>query len=211
MRLRDFRELRMQDLITKSTAELKSLVRYGARMLNPKINRLYRQGAEKGKIASDAYDYIEQTGGLFNTASDTPRTTKDGTLTWDKSRNELLSELKREIDFSNMKTSSVQGAKEVQAERERIVGDKYGEAWNNMSQEERNQKTADEWESFKQFKARHPNIPSNVLLDIYISSNGMTEEMERKVEGHQYEEEQRWQQAYKQAEEQSNYRPVWQF
>lgn len=211
MRLQDFRELRMQDLITKSTSELKSLVQYGARVLNPKINRLYRQGAESGKIASDAYEYIEQTGGLFNTASDTPRTTKEGKVTWDKSRNELLSELKREIEFANMKTSSVSGAREVQEERERIVGDKYGDAWDTMSQEERNQKTADEWESFKQFKARHPNIPSNVLLDIYISSNGMTEEMERQVEEHQYEEEQKWQQAYKQAEEQSNYRPVWQF
>lgn len=211
MKLQDFKELRMQDLMSKSTSEIKSLVQYGARVLNPKINRLYHQGAESGKIANDAYEYIEESGGLFSTVSDSPRTKKDGTLTWEKSRNELMSELKREINFANMRTASVRGAKEVQAERERVVGDRYGDAWDSMSQEERNQATSDAWESFKQFKARHPNIPSNVLLEIYISCNGMTEEMERKVQEYQYEEEQRWQEAYKQAEEQSAYRPVWQF
>lgn len=202
MKLSEFQNISMQEVMTKTTQEIKELVQWGVKVLNPRINRLYRGGAESGKIAPDALEFIEQTGGLFTTASDRP-----GQI--EKTRNELISELKREIRFSGMKTSTVTGARKVKKERERIVRETQDTT--GMSQEEIDDLLREKWESFKRFRERHPNVPSDTLLNIYITSNGNPREMENQIEQWKNEEEENWRKAYEEAERQTQYRPKWTF
>lgn len=203
MKLSEFKGMRMTDLMTKTTDEIKKLVQWGAKMLNPRINRL-QYGAESKRIADDAYRYIEQTGGLFSTVSSDP-----GRL--EKTRNELLAELKREMDFSRMETSSVTGARQVKKEREDILRKNYSdEDLKGKSQDEMNDLLDQEWEKFRKYNEEHGVLykqgKTKELYQMYMSDDEVRKQKER-----EYDISERERKLLEEVEKSTAFRPKWQF
>lgn len=123
MNIEQFKKLEYQDYRNMTTEELRSLVRYGANVLNRRINALERAKSSGKSIATDALDYVERTGGLFNLVSDQMSFDKNGKPNFDKDRIELMRELKREQYFANLQSSKVKSSQAVQAYREQVFKD----------------------------------------------------------------------------------------
>lgn len=213
MKISEFQKISMQEIQTMTTPEIKKLVQEGAKKLNPRINRLYRAGAEKKKIAADAYEAIEQGGGLFTTARNFPREV-NGTITYEKTRNELISELKREIEFSKMKTSTVTGAKEVLRERAKDARAKYeesGYSWDELTPKEQNGIISDYWDDYHKWAESHQFVKYSERYGLYATQNAIPGSLEAKVNEYSQRQEAEYQKAYEQAEHETNYRPKWQF
>lgn len=204
-RIEKFKQIKVDELISQGieTKDLRELVREGARLLNPKVNSLLRAGAEQKKIAQDAYMYLEQTGGKFNLVSKRP-----GKI--EKDRNELLHELKREIEYANMKTSTVTGAREVQKQRESIVRDQYTDSeWNKLTQEQKNQIVSDTWDEFHTVQETQPVPPSKDLVRIFKTANGDPEELDRLIKEYKKNDRANFEKALKESAERTAYRPKW--
>lgn len=93
---------------------------------NKRITRL-EKNAEKGGIATDALNAIQDSGGRFYVGN--------------KNRNQMLSELARAREFMNMKTSTVTGATDVRKNRERML---YGKTREEIAKEQKNKKKKQE-------------------------------------------------------------------
>lgn len=99
-------KLNIEDYLDANTETLKKIVQQNAIKLNQQMNRLLSYGAETGKISNEAYESVEQSGGLFSTVSPDPTRIH-------MTRNELLHELAREIYTANLKTFTLSGAYET--------------------------------------------------------------------------------------------------
>lgn len=93
---------------------------------NKRITRL-EKNAEKGGIATDALNAVQDSGGRFYVGN--------------KNRNQMLSELARAREFMNMKTSTVTGATDVRKNRERML---YGKTREEIAKEQKNNKKKQE-------------------------------------------------------------------
>lgn len=214
MNISQFKKLEYQDYRSMTTEELTNLVRYGANVLNRRINALYRaQGAGK-PFASDALEYVEKTGGLFNLVSDQMTIGKDGQPTFSKDRTELLKELKREIYFANLESSTVKGSQKVFNYRKSLVEDiilkdRDPEDVYNMSQKEINELIQGYFEDFKKLLEEYPNIPYGKVKEIYDTHNSEPEVMKEKLEeirGQMHDEEA---EMWRRASEETGYMPKW--
>ena len=171
MKISQFKKLEYADYYDMSAQELKSLVQYGAKVLNRRINTLYRAQGSGKALASDALKYVEKTGGLFNLVSDQMRFNNKGELSFEKSRNELIKELRREIYFANLETSTVKKAIETQAQRREILEKSYSKEeidrmLEDLSTKEFNKIVSAEWEKF------HTTIEENALIASSYSNSG---------------------------------------
>ena len=196
MTINQIKNLELRGYNTKSVSELKQIVRQVAKVVNPKINRLF---SNQSRIAKDALDYIEKTGDLIHTTGDTAE--------------ELIHELTRARYFLNLKTSSVKGAKQEQRRREEIIRERFKKDFDfdKMTQDDINKMVSDEWEKFHRFKENNPSYDSKRLLEIYKESNYSILQAQTDLDQYKQEEWEKLQDAYKQAEEITGYKPKWEF
>lgn len=149
MKISQFKQLEYQDYRSMTTEEIRKLVQFGANILNRRINALERANNAGKAVAEDALKYVEKTGGLFNLVSDQMTMGKDGRPTFSKDRTELLRELKREIYFAKLETSTVKGAKKVFEHRSEILLKEYSpEEIYHMSKQEIIEKSKEAWEKY---------------------------------------------------------------
>ena len=155
-----------------SEADLKKLVQSTARVLNEQLNRLYKAGSEYiigktgdkdiTKLWSPAYDKVMKEGGLFTTVADKPRIDK-GELTWDKTRNQLIRELNREIEFATSTTSTLEGARAEEQRRRQVLEDTLDTK--GMTKAEIDKMTSEAWDEYIEWRESHPAM--------YQSDRGM--------------------------------------
>ena len=113
MRISDIKSLKVNNLKKLSDQELKKIVKDVAKVVNAKINKLYRAGAGitgAEKVAPDAYQYMMKSGGLISTYDDLALS-KDLVP---KSKNGLIREIQRAKHFLGMSTSNVKVARNLQ-------------------------------------------------------------------------------------------------
>lgn len=122
---------------------------------NKRITRL-EKNAEKGGIATDALNAVQESGGRFYVGN--------------KNRNQMLSELARAREFMNMKTSTVKGSTDVRKNRERMI---YGKTREEIAKEQKNnkkkqtkpeekpidydQQLKDVFKAYRKFNEQNPN------------------------------------------------------
>lgn len=213
MNLKDFASLNIQDFRTKSAREIYETVKAGARILNPRINKLLSAGVEIGKIPSDAYDFVMKSGGLFTTLRDRPFIT-NGVYDYTMTRDELIKELGREIRFSRMKTATVSGAREERKRRQSIVYQVYNEGElaevvKTLDPDELNQLTADLWKEFHRFRERHLNFKSDQLLEVYTTSGRNSDVMESAIEKLNLERQEEEERQIEEAQKRARYNSPW--
>ncbi len=209
MNMKDFKAIDIQDYVNKPKEEILKAVKAGMRLLNPKINTLLRYGAESGKISADAYNFAMSSGGLFNLLRDTPFI-RNGVYDYNKTRNELLKELGRELQFARMKTSTLTGARDEYKRRSQIVKDVYDPGFlKGLSPDEMKQLVSDTWDDFHRFTERHLNYSSTQLLQIFSTKGRNNVEMEKAVEELERRQQQELEIELNEAMRNTKYKPLW--
>ena len=173
MKISELKGIKISDLKQMSQSQLESYVRQAAKIVNTKVNKLYRAGAGitgAEKIAPDAYQYIENTGGLISIYNDYKYSNK----IVKKSREELISEIQRAKKFINMKTSSVKVAKKTQAFRKKVA--KLNDKKDNI-----NKKISQYRENFKKLKEEFPHVPSEEVAYHLMEAGGDIEKAREKT------------------------------
>ncbi len=213
MKISQFKLLEYQDYRSMTTEEIRKLVQFGANILNRRINALERANNTGKGVAEDALKYVWKTGGLFNLVSDQMSFDKNGKPTFSKDRNELLRELKREINFANFETSTVKGAKKVFEQRTEILLKEYSpEEIYNMSKMEIIEKSKEEWEKYSL------TIEEDMLMAMCYSRAGKSyfeaytgdpEEFEKSKELFYEEQKQADNLSWEQAAKETGYMPKW--
>lgn len=183
-------------------SQLINVVREVAKLVNPRVNKLLQH---KG-IAKDAVESIESSGGLITTVGE--ERMKNGIRTFSKTRQELLREISRGSYFANLKTSTVKGAREEQKRRMSIIQDKIPKG---ASQEQVEQMIAEEWDRFHKFAELNPRYDSRRLLELYKEVDQDQIQAQAKLDEWSEREYEGLQQAYKQAAEETGYKPKWEF
>ena len=181
MKISDIQNLDMNALVFATKEELIQIVKDAAKVLNQKLNRLYRAGAEteSTKIATYAYDYAMRTGGLFGTLKEGPA----GNIE-EMTRNELLQEAARENYFANLKTSNVREAKKEKKRREEGVLSNLSKSQiKRMTQTDLDKMVSDYWEGFNKKKETYKLLASDQILEVYAKfwSQG-DEEVDKKLD-----------------------------
>ena len=196
MKISEVKNIDVRGYNNKSVAELKEIVRQVARVVNPKVNRLY---SNRNKIADDALEYIEKSGDLINATANT--------------QEELIGEITRARYFLNLKTSSVKEAKSEKKRRENIVKDRFGSdfKFEGMSQDQIDEMVSREWDNFKKFVEANPGYDSKRLLEIYSEASNSILQAQTELDQYKQREWEILQDAYKQAEETTGYKPQWEF
>ena len=174
-----FEKYTMNEVKSLGKKELIELVQQGARVLNPRIERLEKRESS-GEIATDALEYVRTTGGRFSAVSEDPDKLY-------KSRNELLAEYKREKEFASMRTSRVLESQAVRDEREDILRKNYkDEDLEGKSQEEINDILNEEWEKFRKFNEEHGVLYKQgkieELYQMYMSDEEARKEKESELD-----------------------------
>ena len=210
MNLKQFKQISITDVLGKSKTELMQLVKAGAKLLNPKINTLYRYGAETGKLASDAYENVMSSGGLFSVVREKPFISQSGDYDYTKTRNELLKELAREIRFANMKTSTLAGARSEMKRRRSIIEGQYDpEVIKSLSDSEINQLVSDAWDEFHRYREQNMHVSSTQLLDIFMTSNRTGEVLQKAIDEIEAKRRTTEQQAFIEAADYTGFMPEW--
>lgn len=138
--------LTYEDMRSMKTSELESWIKKGTGVLNPRIDRLSRH-VKKEDVALDAYKAVIKSGGKFGFSKlkhGLDITNFKDAATY---RNRLVKELSRMSKFANYKTSTITGARKVQKQREKIIGDKT-----EGSAQERSKRASEAWRLFNKFQ-----------------------------------------------------------
>ena len=165
------RELPGSVISAMKTDQLIKLVGRYARLVNPMYNKLYRAGADNKRLATDAYNYLDESGGLITTTSRNPDRIR-------MTRNELVHEATRAKHFLNMETSSVTGAREVLKQRADIVSESVN--LDDMSVEERDKFVGEAWDQYHKWQETNLNIKYEAQFDTYMKQE-MTPEREEAI------------------------------
>lgn len=209
MNMKEFKAIDIQDYVNKPKEEILQAVKAGMKLLNPKINTLLRYGAETGRISADAYNFAMSSGGLFNLLRDTPFI-RNGEYDYNKTRNELLKELGRELQFARMKTSTLTGARDEYKRRSQIVKDVYDpEFLKGLSADEIKQLVSDTWDDFHRFNERHLNYSSSQLLQIFTTKGRNNMEMEKAIENLEQKQQQEQETQINEAMRNTGFKPLW--
>ena len=205
MKISDIQNLETDYIMSLSQVELKQLVKDIAKVVNPKVNKLSTSSvAYGGKIATDALDYINKTGGLISPVGQ-ERRTASGEVSFTKTVNELRKEVIRGQHFLNLKTSKISEARKIQKQR-------MGEFYNSpgLSFEEKSKRASEAWDNFHKFIEEHPNIPYKTAVSLYQTrTSGDVENFTQVIETYLKRVEEEEQKAYEDISKQTGYRPQW--
>lgn len=164
MKISELKNIKIGRLKEMPISELESYVKQAAKIVNTKINKLYRAGAGitgAEKIAPDAYRYMEKTGGLLSVYNDYKYSDK----LVKKSREELITEIKRAKHFLGMKSSSVKAARKIQKFRKQ-------EAKLNYESGKSDGELSSLFKMFLLVKEEFPEVPSDDVMQAVMESGG---------------------------------------
>ena len=242
MTISEIQNIDLRGYNNKSVEELKEIVRQVAKVVNPKVNRLYRQ--DKSKIATDALEYMERSGDLISTTQLNAKYT---------TQEFLIGEIARGRYFLNLESSNVGVAREIYKQRADVIDDylsnktKKVEAIKHLYETKEGKELLDdykindkpfkvqsletlkikdinkiinkfkskiianEWESFHKFLENNPQYyaDSERAYRVYKEAQDNLFEAQVMLDKYKQDEWEKLQNAYKQAEEATGYKPKW--